>query len=97
TNTVLNGAVVITVTDNFSCAGTVNTTITVRPTTDNENYLGGVGNTQYVVGAAVPLTPHVFFSDNVKTGDNGPGALSVTLSATSTNLGTIVEGATDGT
>ena len=35
--------------------------------------------------------------DNVKTGDNGPAPLSVTFPATSTNGGTIVEGATDGT
>jgi hypothetical protein len=96
TNTVLNGAVAVTVTDNFGCTGTRNTTITVRPTTDNENYTGGVGNTQYVVGAAVPLTPNVFANDNVKTGDNGPGALTITFPATSSN-GIIVEGATDGT
>ena len=27
----------------------------MRPTTDNENYTGGVGNTQYVVGARGPV------------------------------------------
>ena len=97
TNTVLNGAVSVTATDNFGCTATRNTTITVRPTTDNENYTGGVGNTQYVTGAPFPLTPHVAFVDNVKTGDNGPGALSVTFPATSANGGTIVEGAGDGT
>jgi hypothetical protein len=100
TNTVANGAVVITATDNFGCVGTRNTTITVRPTTDNENYTGGVGNTQYVVGAAVPATPHVLNADlantNVKMGDNGPGTLSVTFPATSPN-GVITEGAVDGT
>ena len=32
TNTVLNGAVVLTATDNFGCTGHANTTITVRPT-----------------------------------------------------------------
>ena len=97
TNTVLNGAVVVTATDNFGCQGTRNTTITVRPTTDNENYTGGVGHTQYVTGAPFPSTPHVAFVDNVKTGDNGPAPLSVTFPATSTNGGTIVEGTTDGT
>ena len=66
--------------------------VTVRPTTDNENYTGGVGNTQYVAGAPFPSTPHVAFADDVKTGDAGPGALSVTFPATSTNGGTIVEG-----
>lgn len=96
TNTVLNGAVAVTVTDNFGCQGTRNTTITVRPTTDNENYTGGVGNTQYVVGAAVPATPAVSIVDNVKNGDNGPGTLSVSFPATSPN-GAIVEGSTDGT
>jgi Bacterial Ig domain/FG-GAP-like repeat/Putative Ig domain/FG-GAP repeat len=96
TNTVLNGAVTITVTDNFGCQGSVATTLTVRPTTDNENYINGVGNTQFVVGAAVPTTPHVFANDNVKTGDNGPGTLTVTFPATSPN-GVITEGAVDGT
>ena len=96
TNTVLNGAVIVTATDNFGCVGTRNTTITVRPTTDNEVYMGGVGHTQYATGAPFPTTPHVAFVDNVKTGDNGPGALSVTFPATSTS-GAIVEGTTDGT
>ena len=95
-NTVLNGAVAITVTDNFGCQGTRNTTITVRPTADNEIYGGGVGGTQYVVAGSGPATPHVLVIDNVKAGDNGPGNLSVTFSATSTN-GTIAEGGADGT
>ena len=97
TNTVLAGGVTVTVTDNFGCQGTLGTAVTIRPTTDNENYLGGVGNTQYVTGAPFPLTPHVAFVDDVKTGDAGPGALSVTFPATSTNGGTIVEGTGDGT
>ena len=96
TTTVLNASVTITATDNFGCSGSRATTITVRPTTDNESYTGGVGNTQYVVGATAPSTPHVMFADNVKTGDNGPGMLSVTLPPTSAN-GTIAEGGTDGT
>ncbi len=54
TNTVLNGAVSVTATDNFGCTSTRNTTIIVRPTTDNESYSGGVGNTQFVVAASVP-------------------------------------------
>jgi len=95
TNTVLNGAVVITVTDNFGCQGTRSTAVTVRPTTDNENYVGGVGNTQYVVSAAVPTTPHVFVVDNVKAGDNGPGVLSVAFGPAVN--GTVSEGPTDGT
>ena len=48
---------------------------------------------------ALPSTPVAVLSGNVKTNDNGvgaPGALSVALAATSTNLGTIAEGATDG-
>ena len=77
TNTVLSGVVSITATDNFNCTGTRTTAITVRPTTDPENYTGGVGHTQYATGAPFPATPHVAFVDNVKTGDNGPGALSV--------------------
>jgi hypothetical protein len=94
TNTVLNAAVVITATDNFGCPGTRSTTITVRPFTDNETYMGGVGNTQFVVGAAVPTTPNVFVNDNVKMGDLGPAPLSVAFNAAN---GTVVEGATDGT
>jgi hypothetical protein len=35
-NTVLAAAVVISVTDNFGCAGTLNTTITVRPVADDD-------------------------------------------------------------
>ena len=95
-NTVWNGVVAITVTDNFGCHGTRNTTITVRPTADNEIYGGGVGGTQYVVAGSGPATPHVLVIDNVKAGDNGPGLLSVTFSSASAN-GTIAEGATDGT
>jgi Bacterial Ig domain/Putative Ig domain len=96
TTTVLNAAVVITATDNFGCPGTRNTTITVRPTTDNESYTGGVGHTQFSVGVGGIATPHVAVADNVKTGDNGPGTPTVTFPATSAN-GSIVEGATDGT
>jgi hypothetical protein len=96
TNTVLNAAVVITVTDNFGCVGTLNTTLTVRPTTDNENYVGGVGHTQFAVGVAGIATPHVSVADNVKIGDNGPGTLTVTFPAASAN-GSVVEGTTDGT
>jgi putative cofactor-binding repeat protein len=95
TDTVLNGAVAVTVTDNFGCSGNLNTTITVRPMTDNETYTGGVGNTQFNVGAGALTTPNVFVSDNVKTGDNGPGALSVTFNAPSN--GSVAEGGTDGT
>ncbi len=84
TNTQLATAVAITVTDNFGCTGARNTSLTVRPSTDNENYLGGVGHTQYVVSGAVPTTPHVFVADNVKTGDNGPGALSVVFGPAAT-------------
>ena len=101
-DTVAGGAVGITVTDNFGCTGTVNTTLTVRPVADNEIYNGGVGNTQYVVGVApVPTTPNVLNADatntNVKMGDNGPGPLTVTFPGTTTNGGTLVEGGTDGT
>ena len=95
TNTVLNAAVVVTVTDNFGCQGSVNTTLTVRPTTDNESYSGGVGNTQFIVGVTGIATPHVFVNDNVKTGDNGPGTLSVAFDAPAS--GAVLEGATDGT
>ena len=95
TNTSLSGVVVVTVTDNFGCQGVLNTAITVRPTTDNESYTGGVGNTQYVVSGAVPTTPHVFVADNVKIGDNGPGALSVVFGPAVN--GTVSEGSTDGT
>src|SRR5262249_41106074 len=51
TNTVLNGAVAITVTDNFGCTGTRNTTITVRPNAVGDSF-NGIGNTQLMVGAA---------------------------------------------
>jgi uncharacterized repeat protein (TIGR01451 family) len=96
TNTAVNGPVTITATDEFGCQGTANRTLTVRPNPDAETYNGGVGNTQYVVGAAAPGTPHVFVGDNVKNGDQGPGPLSVSFPPTSTG-GAILEGAVDGT
>ena len=96
TNTVLNAAVVINVTDNFGCPGMLNTAITVRPTADNEILSGGVGNTQYVFGAPILPTPHVRLDGNVKDGDNGPGPLTVTFPLTTPN-GSVVEGPTDGT
>jgi hypothetical protein len=96
TTTVLNASLTIRATDNFGCTGARSVTLTIRPATDNESYTGGVGNTQFVVGAAAPTTPRVVISDNVKTGDSGPGTLSVTFPATSPN-GTVTEGGTDGT
>jgi hypothetical protein len=98
TNTVVNGVVAITVTDNFGCTGTRNTTITIRPVAGADTFGNGVGNTQLAVGAvgSLPSTPTAVLSGNVKTNDNGPGALTVVLAAASTNGGTIAEGATDG-
>jgi hypothetical protein len=101
TNTVLNGVVGITVTDNFGCTGTRTTTISVRPVAGGDTFGNAVGNTQLAVGAvgALPSTPTAVISGNVKTNDDGvgaPGALSVVFAATSANSGTIVEGAADG-
>ncbi len=76
TNTALNASVAVTVTDTFGCQGTRTVTLTVRPNPDNESYTGGVGHTQYVVGAAAPATPHVFVADTVLTGDQGPAPLT---------------------
>lgn len=95
TTTVLNGPVTITYTDNFGCSGSWGTTITIRPVAGNDNYANGVGNTQFVVGAAPPATPHVFVSGNVKDNDSGPAALSVVFGAPAS--GAVVEGTTDGT
>ncbi len=89
--------VVVTATDTAGCTGSRTISWIVRPNPDPESYTGGVGNTQFVVGATPPGTPHVFVSDNVKTGDQGPGTLSVTFNPTSANAGTIAEGTTDGT
>jgi large repetitive protein len=94
-NTALTGSVTVTMTDNFGCQGSRITAITVRPTTDNETYNGGVGNTQFNVAFGSLSTPNVFVNDNVKTGDNGPGALSVTFDSPAN--GTVTEGTTDGT
>ena len=77
TNTVLNGAVPSPSPTTSAARDRSTPTITVRPTTDNETYIGGVGNTQYVVGVACRRRRTCFVNDNVKTGDNGPGALSV--------------------
>src|SRR5262249_28286087 len=104
TTTVLNQSVTITVTDNFGCTGQANTTISVRPVAGNDTFGNAGGNTQLAGGlvGALPATPTGTLpgaSFNVKANDDGvgaPGALSVVFAATSTNLGTIVEGATDG-
>jgi hypothetical protein len=99
TNTVLAGAVAITVTDNFGCTGTRNTTINVRPNAVGDTINGAVGNTQVAVGAAALPTPTAVITTvtNVKTNDSGPGTLAVTFPASSTNGGSIAEGTTDGT
>ena len=64
---------------------------------DAENYIGGVGNTQYVVGVSpLPTTPHALNLDvtntNVKMGDSGPGTLSVTFPAGTVNGGAVMQG-----
>ena len=103
TNTVVNGAVTITATDNFGCTGTRNTTHYGPARCAGADTFGdGVGNTQLAVGAvgSLPTTPTVVLSGNVKTNDDGvgaPGALTVVFGQpTSANGGTIAEGATDG-
>jgi hypothetical protein len=99
TQTVINKLVNITVTDNFGCTGTRSTTVSIRPVAVNDTFTGAVGNTQLAVGSVggiLPSTPVAVLTGNVKTNDNGPGTLSVAFPATSTNGGTIVEGATDG-
>jgi hypothetical protein len=97
TNTVLNAAVVITVTDEYGCQGTGNLTLTVRPAADDETYNNGVGNTQYVVGATTPATPHVFVADNVLNGDQGPAPLSTGPAVIATANSGSVAMASDGT
>jgi large repetitive protein len=94
TNTVLAGVVTVTVTDNFGCQGTLVTAVTIRPVAGNDPFTGGVGNTQFVVGASV-ATPAVVKAGNVKGNDNGPGALTVTFNAPGN--GAVTEGPTDGT
>jgi hypothetical protein len=96
TNTVANAVVTVTATDNFGCSGSRGTTITVRPVATADSYTGGVGNTQFVVGAAV-TTPAVAKAGTVRDNDNGPGTLTVAFNSPSANAGTIAEGPTDGT
>src|SRR5262249_24352351 len=98
TNTVLNGAVAITVTDNFGCTGVRNTTITVRPNAVGDSF-NGIGNTQLMVGAAgaVITTPVATTAGNVTTNDLGPGTLTATaFAATSLNGGTVAQGTANG-
>jgi hypothetical protein len=91
---VAGAPVTITVTDNFGCQGSVNTTLTIRPVAVADSYTGGVGNTQFVVGTTV-TTPAVAKTGTVKDNDNGPGPLTVTFNAPAN--GAVTEGGTDGT
>ena len=97
TNTVLNGAVFVTATDNFGCTGTREHDDD-RPAEYRPRELHR-RRRQYAVRhwRAFPVDAARGLRRYVKTGDNGPGALFVTFPATSTNGGTIVEARTDGT
>jgi len=83
--TVVDAAVGITVTDEYGCSSSRNLTVTVRPTATGNAYSNGVGNTQFVVGATQPSTPHVFASGSVLDNDSGPGTLSATVTTPATN------------
>ncbi|HEU5102114.1 MAG TPA: Ig-like domain-containing protein [Roseiflexaceae bacterium] len=72
-------------TDAFGCQGSTAYTLQVRPNAQPESYSGGVGNTQFVVGAAPPATPFVFATGSVLANDAGAGALTTTVLTTSTN------------
>ncbi|HEU5089839.1 MAG TPA: putative Ig domain-containing protein, partial [Roseiflexaceae bacterium] len=72
------------------CFGTAAYTLTVRPDAQANSYTGGVGNTQYVVGAAAPATPHVFTSGSILGNDNGPGALSTSLKTAPANGAVVI-------
>jgi hypothetical protein len=72
-------AFTVTATDAAGCTGTGSYTLVVRPVVRPDTYSGGVGNTQFVVGATPPATPHVFVAGSVLDNDGGPGPLTATL------------------
>jgi hypothetical protein len=93
-NTVVNGAITVTATDEFGCSGSSNVTLTIRPVAGNDSYSGGVGGTQFSVGVVV-ATPNVFVAGNVKSNDAGPAPVDVTFGPAANGI--VAEGGVDGT
>jgi hypothetical protein len=67
----------ITATSPAGCTGTAAYTLNIAANAQNDTF-DGVGNTQLVVGAAPPSTPHVFYANSVLANDAGAGQLTVT-------------------
>ncbi len=69
-------AFTVTATSSHACTGSAAYSLAVAPNAENETYDGGVGNTQYSVGAGTPSTPAVVMTGTVLSNDRGPGTLA---------------------
>lgn len=79
------------------CAGTAAYMLNITPVAENETLTGGVGNTQFSVGAGTPSTPAVVVSGSVLTNDRGPGPLSAGPASIASAQGGQVAMAANGT
>ncbi|MEZ5416175.1 MAG: putative Ig domain-containing protein [Vicinamibacterales bacterium] len=80
-----------------TCGGSSAYSLVVAPNAQNETYAGGVGNTQYSVGAGTPATPAVVVSGSVLNNDQGPGGLSAGPALIASTNGGQVSMAANGT
>ena len=80
-----------------TCGGSSAYSLVVAPSAQNETYAGGVGNTQYSVGAGTPATPAVVVSGSVLNNDQGPGGLSAGPALIASTNGGQVSMAANGT
>lgn len=87
----------LTATSSAGCTGTAAYTLDIAANAQNDSFLGAVGNTQFVVGAAPPSTPNVLVGGNVLANDAGAGALTVTAGAIATTSGGQVAMSANGT
>lgn len=83
----------VTATDSFGCTGLAAYSLVVSPDAQPETFNGGVGHTQYSVGAGTPATPAVVVSGTVLANDAGPGVLMAgPASIATTNGGQVALG-----
>ncbi len=84
-----NFAFTITATPTAGCTVAASYTLTITPNAVDESFLGGVGNTQYSVGAGTPPTPAVVVAGSVLSNDLGTGLIASPASIASTNGGQV--------
>ena len=92
-----NFSFTVTATDVNLCTGFTAYTLLVRPNAQPESFANGVGNTQYVVGLAAPVTPAVVVTGSVLANDAGSGALNAGPASITTSANGSVAMNPDGT